>query len=1053
MAPKKKIVDKVPAGTGDAADSGSTPNVIGGNDLTMDPGKDPSQAASAASKTNTSRPMTWSTRGTDQPAQPASERGISEDPTQTPNPHRGSGDLLLPKTYSEYSEPSERSASADPDPEELGLGNQIQEMLDTINEHMDEVKSIHKMSRQVAQLLVKTNESNSALEARTRTLRTRLIAIRERYPTIAKGKSSIPPRDPIKDPNNEDIDPHSERPINWSDNYVDEESTNGQPNADPELIQSTDGSNNRSNPKQALGKARTELLAKTAMLERLTRMEYERLLRLSKAGLLNPQDRQQSIQPSENAREISIWDKPRKSVQYAPFDGIKDNDTDSETTVSNHWEGSVPFQQLDNKDILDMSNNESDNALVRMVRYMLDQNLHMTMEKSPLAKAGVKVTPPDKYSGEQSFEALETFVKGLLRWLDMHSMLGPDAYKYQVLFLGIRLEGKALRWFDKTVEPRKYQGTPMDLEQVVTGLYGQYIPSLARCEASNKFDFIKQGTLSMQEFATKLELYFVDNLRPGLQSLLLQAGYDPEKKTIHKLYRKAVKIEDSNRYDIGVRSSEPMTSNSRRDDNTSSNTRRRPRNNGPDRTKCRADPPKSGEINKGPSMNIGLAGVNRNSSNASGGAGPPIINRQQMNHDSSHNSIECYNCGAVHIEDSPTEQVDNADHDINDPIDDERSTEDEYRNEDYDNQLDLSEDQHSWGSKPSKFNWSDDNQPCQVNSVRYSHDMARVAAAVPIGPANARKAKIAKEGEPLYDYTVKIKTSRPTRSKNDLLMIVGYFLVGATGIRMHKLLEPIGIQQAFQGSRAKLYYTATMDITVGQQMYTETFDIANANIDFNGLGSIVINGEMIDNDLSIWLASSEAKIHGMSANKVTIQGEQPLEQIVSPLSKNVKESAFESIKNKLLVVPVPYTLKELQKLISLVAYMLPYCGRLKRPLDMLQRIYRDKPYICNEDVYNVILDINSALSTMNVVNYYDDIIIHDGYPNHHEDNAYSTKATVSVSDYKRSLNEQTRVGVSIEEVNDEDDLHDIVKNNDIKEDHHILANMPIKATRTYQGSE
>ncbi|KIJ26865.1 hypothetical protein M422DRAFT_191666, partial [Sphaerobolus stellatus SS14] len=157
--------------------------------------------------------------------------------------------------------------------------------------------------------------------------------------------------------------------------------------------------------------------------------------------------------------------------------------------------------------------------------------------------------------------------------------------------------------------------------------------------------------------------------------------------------------------------------------------------------------------------------------------------------------------------------------------------------------------------------------------------MARVAAAVPIGPANARKAKIAKEEEPLYDHTVKIKTTRPTRSKNDLLTIAGYFLVGgtkarclfnsgcegiimssefarATGIRMHKLPEPTGIQQAFQGSRAKLYYTATTDITVGQRTYTETFDIANvdyydvmlgtpflrrvkANIDFNGLGSIV----------------------------------------------------------------------------------------------------------------------------------------------------------------------------------------------------------------------
>ncbi|KIJ44638.1 hypothetical protein M422DRAFT_89611, partial [Sphaerobolus stellatus SS14] len=51
----------------------------------------------------------------------------------------------------------------------------------------------------------------------------------------------------------------------------------------------------------------------------------------------------------------------------------------------------------------------------------------------------------------------------------------------------------------------------------------------------------------------------------------------------------------------------------------------------------------------------------------------------------------------------------------------------------------------------------------------------------------------------------------------------------ATGIHMHKLPEPIGIQQAFQGSRAKRYYTATTDITIGQRTYTDMFDITNVN--------------------------------------------------------------------------------------------------------------------------------------------------------------------------------------------------------------------------------
>ncbi|KIJ52008.1 hypothetical protein M422DRAFT_243584 [Sphaerobolus stellatus SS14] len=283
-----------------------------------------------------------------------------------------------------------------------------------------------------------------------------------------------------------------------------------------------------------------------------------------------------------------------------------------------------------------MSNNESNNALVRMVKYMLDLNINTTMEKSPLAKAGVKVTPPDKYSEEQSFEALKIFVKGSLRWLDMHSMLGPDVYNYQVLFLGRRLEGKALEWFDKRVEPG----------------------------------------------STKK---FRDNLHPGLCSLLLCAGYDSEKKMIHKLYLKAVKLEDTNHYDIGVRNSEPMTCNSQQDNNILSNARHKPRNNAPDRTRSHIDPPKSGEISKGPSITPGSSEVNKNSSNTPVRAGLPIHNRQQMNHKSSHNSIECYNCGksghikpncpeslrachigAVHVKDAPEEQVDHTDCDIDD---------------------------------------------------------------------------------------------------------------------------------------------------------------------------------------------------------------------------------------------------------------------------------------------------------------------------------------------------------------------------------------------------
>ncbi|KIJ25985.1 hypothetical protein M422DRAFT_272997 [Sphaerobolus stellatus SS14] len=166
---------------------------------------------------------------------------------------------------------------------------------------------------------------------------------------IAKGKSSIRPRDPTRDPNNEEIDPHSERPTHWSNNHIDEELTNGQPNIDPE-----------SGTKHVLSKAWTKLSAKTAIIEWLyaDQVPADHLNQAATAA------RNTLTEYNENPRVDERRENPHKSVQYTPFDGIKDNDIDSETTVRNHQEGSVPFQHLDDRDILDMSNNESDNALI-----------------------------------------------------------------------------------------------------------------------------------------------------------------------------------------------------------------------------------------------------------------------------------------------------------------------------------------------------------------------------------------------------------------------------------------------------------------------------------------------------------------------------------------------------------------------------------------------------------------------------------------------------------------------------------------------------------------
>ncbi|KIJ43428.1 hypothetical protein M422DRAFT_253308 [Sphaerobolus stellatus SS14] len=176
---------------------------------------------------------------------------------------------------------------------------------------------------------------------------------------IAKGKLSSQPRDPTRDPN-EEIDSHSEQPTSWSNNHVNEESTNGQPNIDHELMQSTPQPNNMSDTKHALSKAWIELSTKTAILEQLyaDQAPGDHLNQAATAA------RNTCMEYDENTRSDERQENPHKSVHYIPFDGIEDNDTDSETTVWNHWEESVPFQHLDDRDILDMSNNEGNNPLI-----------------------------------------------------------------------------------------------------------------------------------------------------------------------------------------------------------------------------------------------------------------------------------------------------------------------------------------------------------------------------------------------------------------------------------------------------------------------------------------------------------------------------------------------------------------------------------------------------------------------------------------------------------------------------------------------------------------
>jgi hypothetical protein len=109
---------------------------------------------------------------------------------------------------------------------------------------------------------------------------------------------------------------------------------------------------------------------------------------------------------------------------------------------------------MDNSD----GSREPYDGITQMIRIALADAVDMDPEKSPLAKAGVKLKHPEPYSGGSDIEEFEGFIANILRWLKMNYLLGPTSTDLQVSYLGTCLTGEAQEWFHRNVECFDRQG-------------------------------------------------------------------------------------------------------------------------------------------------------------------------------------------------------------------------------------------------------------------------------------------------------------------------------------------------------------------------------------------------------------------------------------------------------------------------------------------------------------------------------------------------------------------------------------------------------------------
>ena len=83
----------------------------------------------------------------------------------------------------------------------------------------------------------------------------------------------------------------------------------------------------------------------------------------------------------------------------------------------------------------------------RMVNTMLTEHQDMLPKDSIVVKTKLSIPSPEEYSGSPDLEVFETFIAGILRWLELNGLPGEDNADFQVEYLGTRLKGDALEWY------------------------------------------------------------------------------------------------------------------------------------------------------------------------------------------------------------------------------------------------------------------------------------------------------------------------------------------------------------------------------------------------------------------------------------------------------------------------------------------------------------------------------------------------------------------------------------------------------------------------------
>ena len=227
-------------------------------------------------------------------------------------------------------------------------------------------------------------------------------------------------------------------------------------------------------------------------------------------------------------------------------------------SISNLGRGSLTANPLTHSDRTSEKTDEMVHKEIRDSELAYDPS----DESINLGKLGVKLSPPE-YEGGETIDEFLKFMRELLNFLSIYSLLKPEADLFRVKFLGQILKGKALKWYQHMINSNADRS--WKFEETMVALKWYFIRDASSRDATMKFDCLSQKGQSVTELKKDLERLsqqmiqtpsdydmarrFLSALKPEISTKVVRHGYNPENSNLNAIFEAAKFIEEAHFYE------------------------------------------------------------------------------------------------------------------------------------------------------------------------------------------------------------------------------------------------------------------------------------------------------------------------------------------------------------------------------------------------------------------------------------------------------------------------------------------------------------------------